>query len=56
LDRYPNSSRAGLRGLLEGWLPALNEHFGSAVNKEHNERIKQIIGRMARQVIENNGY
>lgn len=44
------------RPALEGVQPALIERFGSEVNNENNDRIKQMLGKMARQVMEHNGY
>ena len=44
------------RPALEALQPALIERFGSEVNNEHNDRVKQMLGRMARQVMEHYGY
>lgn len=44
------------RPALEVIQPYLIERFGSEVSNENNDRIKQMIGKMARQVMEHHGY
>lgn len=44
------------RPALEGVQPSLIERFGSEVSNENNDRVKQMLGRMARQVMEHHGY
>jgi len=44
------------RPALEAVQPVLIERFGDEVKNDNNDRIKQMIGRMARQVMEHNGY
>lgn len=44
------------RPALEGVQPMLIERFGSEVSNENNDRVKQMLGRMARQVMEQHGY
>ncbi|MDV2862098.1 hypothetical protein [Phytobacter ursingii] len=44
------------RPALEVVQPYLIERFGNKVSNENNDRIKQMIGKMARQVMEHHGY
>lgn len=44
------------RPALEVVQPYLIERFGNEVSNENNDRIKQMIGKMARQVMEHHGY
>ena len=44
------------RPALEALQPVLIERFGSEVSNDNNDRIKQMLGRMARQVMEHHGY
>lgn len=44
------------RPALEVIQPYLIERFGSEVSNENNDRIKQMIGKMARQVMEHHEY
>ena len=44
------------RPALEALQPVLIERFGDEVKNDHNDRIKQMLGRMARQVMEHHGY
>ncbi|WKA63182.1 hypothetical protein [Pectobacterium aroidearum] len=44
------------RPALESVQPSLIERFGNEVNNENNDRLKQMLGRMARQVMEHHGY
>ena len=41
------------RPALEGLQPGLTQHFGERIE---SDRIKQLIGRMTRQIMESRGY